>query len=84
MWKDLLHRESRIAGKQIKYPYLSPPFRARAPPANQVPFYSSLPLTTADIALLYDDFGLGRSIVPPHTACVRLALVRWDPRAPQP
>ncbi|KAI0249303.1 hypothetical protein BJV78DRAFT_1129765 [Lactifluus subvellereus] len=60
MWKDLLHRESRIARKQI----------------------NSLPLTTADIALLYDDFALGRSIVPPHAACVRPALMRWDPRAP--
>jgi hypothetical protein len=39
-------------------------------------------LTTADIALLYDDFALGRSIVPPHAACVRPALIRWDPRAP--
>ena len=43
---------------------------------------SSLPLTTADIALLYDDFALGRSIVPPQAACVRPALVRWDPCAP--
>jgi len=60
MWKDLLHRESRIARKQI----------------------NTLPLTTADIALLYDDFALGRSIVPPHAACVRPALMRWDPRAP--
>jgi len=39
-------------------------------------------LTTADIALLYDDFALGRSIVPPQVACVRPALVRWDPRTP--
>jgi hypothetical protein len=60
MWKDLLHRESRIARKQI----------------------NNLPLTTADIALLCDDFALGRSIVPPHAACVRPALIRWDPRAP--
>jgi hypothetical protein len=44
--------------------------------------FSNLPLTTADIALLYDDFALGRSIVPPHAACVRPALIRWDPRAP--
>ena len=43
---------------------------------------STLPLTTVDIALLYDDFALGRSIVPPHAACVRPALIRWDPRAP--
>ena len=43
---------------------------------------SSLPLTTGDIALLYDDFALGRSIVPPHAACVRPALIRWDPYAP--
>lgn len=60
MWKDLLHRESRIARKQI----------------------NNLPLTTADIALVYDDFALGRSIVPPHAACVRPALIRWDPCAP--
>jgi hypothetical protein len=32
--------------------------------------------------LLYDDFALGRSIVPPHAACVRPTLIRWDPRAP--
>ncbi|KAH9974465.1 hypothetical protein BGW80DRAFT_1251664 [Lactifluus volemus] len=37
MWKVLLHRESRIAGKQIKYEWLSPPFGARAPPANPSP-----------------------------------------------
>ncbi|KAH9037426.1 hypothetical protein EDB83DRAFT_2507702 [Lactarius deliciosus] len=60
MWKDLLHRESRIARKQI----------------------NTLPLTQTDIALLYDDFALGRSIVPPQAACVRPALVRWDPRMP--
>ena len=39
-------------------------------------------MTTADIALLYDDFALGRSIVPPHAACVRPALIRWDPHSP--
>ncbi|KAF8263085.1 hypothetical protein EI94DRAFT_1741809 [Lactarius quietus] len=60
MWKDLLHRESRIARKQI----------------------NTLPLTTLEIALLYEDFALGRSIVPPQAACVRPALVRWDPCAP--
>ena len=32
--------------------------------------------------MLYDDFALGRSIVPPHAACVRPALIRWDPRVP--
>jgi len=32
--------------------------------------------------LLYDDFALGRSIVPPHAVCVRPTLMRWDPRAP--
>lgn len=31
---------------------------------------------------MYDDFALGRSIVPPYAACVRPALIRWDPRAP--
>ncbi|KAH9971479.1 hypothetical protein BGW80DRAFT_442368 [Lactifluus volemus] len=51
-----------------------------APPADRV--YRSLPLTTVEIVLLYDDFVLGRSIVPPHAACVRPTLVRWDPRAP--
>jgi hypothetical protein len=35
-----------------------------------------------DIALLCDDFALGRSIIPPHAACVRPALIRWDPRVP--
>ena len=42
--------------------------------------HNTLPLTTADIALLYDDFALGRSIVPPQASCVRPTLVRWDPR----
>ncbi|KAH9971599.1 hypothetical protein BGW80DRAFT_1561593 [Lactifluus volemus] len=36
----------------------------------------------ADIALLHGDFALGRSVVPPHAACVRPAQVRWDPRTP--
>lgn len=44
--------------------------------------HSNLPLTTVDVALLYDDFALGRSIVPPHASCVRPALIRWNPRAP--
>ncbi|KAH9971520.1 hypothetical protein BGW80DRAFT_1561526 [Lactifluus volemus] len=64
MSKDLLHRESRIPGKQIKYAYLSSPFG----------------FAPADDSLLYDDFALGRSIVPPHSVCVRPVLVRWDPR----
>ncbi|KAH9971469.1 hypothetical protein BGW80DRAFT_1460438 [Lactifluus volemus] len=42
----------------------------------------SLPLTTVEIVLLCDDFVLGRSIVPPHAACVRPTLMRWDPSAP--
>ncbi|KAH9971587.1 hypothetical protein BGW80DRAFT_1460540 [Lactifluus volemus] len=82
MWKDVFRRESRIAGKQIKYACLSPPFWGSCPSANQALSYDSLPLTTDDIALLYDDFALGRSIVPPQVAFVRPALVRWDPRAP--
>ncbi|KAH9971579.1 hypothetical protein BGW80DRAFT_445711 [Lactifluus volemus] len=36
----------------------------------------------ANIGLLYDDVALGRPIMPPHAACVRLAQVRWDPRVP--
>jgi hypothetical protein len=51
---------------------------------TESPLYNSLPLTTADIALLYDDFGLERSIVRPHAACMRPALVHWDPRIPHP
>ena len=82
LWKDLLHRESRIARKQIKFVLFLPPNLIE----SQMGFfsfgYSSLPLTTTDIGLLYDDFALGRSIVPPHAACVRPALVRWDPRVP--
>jgi hypothetical protein len=77
MWKDL-----RLTGKQIKYVCFSPPFGARAPLANRVPFYGPLPLTMADIVSFYDDFTLGRSIVLPQSACVRPELVRWDPRAP--
>ncbi|KAI0259995.1 hypothetical protein BC834DRAFT_942561 [Gloeopeniophorella convolvens] len=60
MWKDLLHRESRIARRPI----------------------NTLPLTTDDIALLLDDFALGRSVLPPCATCARPTLVRWDPRAP--
>jgi hypothetical protein len=90
MWKDLLHRESRIARKQIKCVYSPRQFLPslayseadHTPSSLFLTRYSSLPLTTADIALLYDDFALGRSVVPPHAACVRPALIRWDPRAP--
>ncbi|KAH9971577.1 hypothetical protein BGW80DRAFT_1460529 [Lactifluus volemus] len=35
---------------------------------------NSLLLTTTDIGFLYDDFALGRSIVPPHAACVRAGI----------
>ena len=84
MWKDLLHRESRIARKQIKYVATTHThtFPLFGPIRIYLVAFSNLPLTAADIALLYDDFALGRSIVPPQAACVRPALIRWDPRAP--
>ncbi|KAI0052266.1 hypothetical protein FA95DRAFT_1553584 [Auriscalpium vulgare] len=42
----------------------------------------ALPLSSADIGLLLDDFSVGRAVRPPHAVCARPALVRWDPRAP--
>ena len=35
-----------------------------------------------DIALLFEDISLARSIVPPHATCARPALLRWDPSLP--
>ncbi|KZV72538.1 hypothetical protein PENSPDRAFT_750832 [Peniophora sp. CONT] len=60
LWKDLLHREQRIAGHEL----------------------GTLPLSHADIALIFEDIATGRSIVPPYATCARAALVRWDPSQP--
>lgn len=43
---------------------------------------STLPLSQTDIALVFEDISLGRSIVPPHASCARPALLRWDPARP--
>jgi hypothetical protein len=72
MWKDLLHRELR-ANKSSPSPclYFPRPKLMIILCVYMCGIISTLPLTTTDIALLYDDFALGRSIVPPHAACVR-------------
>ncbi|KAI0029305.1 hypothetical protein K488DRAFT_88876 [Vararia minispora EC-137] len=60
LWKDLLHREERIAGYQL----------------------GTLPLSHGDIALIFEDISLARTILPPHPTCARPALIRWDPSLP--
>ncbi|TFY69591.1 hypothetical protein EVG20_g3087 [Dentipellis fragilis] len=41
-----------------------------------------LPLPSSDIAILFEDISLARSVVPPHVVCARPALLRWDPSKP--
>jgi hypothetical protein len=41
-----------------------------------------LPLDEDDVALVFEDLYMGRSILPPHNVLSRPALTRWDPAAP--
>lgn len=43
---------------------------------------STLPLSHSDVALVFEDIAVGRSIIPPYATCARAALVRWDPSQP--
>lgn len=43
---------------------------------------SKLPIDEDDVALVFEDLYLGRSIVPPHNVPARPQLLRWDPLQP--
>lgn len=43
---------------------------------------SKLPIDEDDVALVFEDLYLGRSIVPPHNVPARPQLLRWDPLKP--
>lgn len=43
---------------------------------------SKLPIDEDDVALLFEDLYLGRSVVPPHSVPSRPQLIRWDPSKP--
>lgn len=76
--RDLLHRESKLVGEQIKYVgslcFVSAIFTAFE--------FSKLPIDEDDVALIFEDLYLGRSVVPPHSVPVRPQLLRWDPLKP--
>ena len=43
---------------------------------------SKLPIDEDDVALIFEDLHLGRSVVPPHVVPAHPALLRWDPAKP--
>ncbi|KAG1721440.1 hypothetical protein EDB19DRAFT_1961149 [Suillus lakei] len=43
---------------------------------------NKLPIDEDDVALIFEDLHLGRSVVPPHAVPAHPALVRWDPAKP--
>jgi len=43
---------------------------------------SKLPIDEDDVALIYEDLYLGRSVIPPHDVPAKPALVRWDVSRP--
>ncbi|KAG0703571.1 hypothetical protein DFH29DRAFT_998396 [Suillus ampliporus] len=43
---------------------------------------NKLPIDEDDVALIFEDLHLGRSVVPPHAVPVHPALLRWDPAKP--
>ncbi|KZT26172.1 ubiquitin-protein ligase molybdopterin-converting factor [Neolentinus lepideus HHB14362 ss-1] len=58
--RELLTRESRIAGEQL----------------------NRIPIDEDDVALIFEDVYLGRSLIPPHPVPTKAVLVRWDPNEP--
>ncbi|KAF8558694.1 hypothetical protein OG21DRAFT_1089423 [Imleria badia] len=43
---------------------------------------NKLPIDEDDVALVFEDLHLGRSVVPPHNVPARPQLLRWDPLKP--
>ncbi|KAF8639134.1 hypothetical protein AX17_001624 [Amanita inopinata Kibby_2008] len=43
---------------------------------------NKLPLDEDDVALIFEDVSLGRSLIPPHDVPSRPTLIRWDARHP--
>jgi hypothetical protein len=41
-----------------------------------------LPIDEDDVALIFEDMSLGRSVIPPHDVPSRPTLIRWDPSHP--
>lgn len=43
---------------------------------------NKLPIDEDDVALIFEDLHLGRSVVPPHAVPAHPTLLRWDPAKP--
>ncbi|KAG1872968.1 hypothetical protein DFJ58DRAFT_760559 [Suillus subalutaceus] len=43
---------------------------------------NKLPIDEDDVALIFEDLHLGRSVVPPHVVPAHPTLLRWDPAKP--
>ncbi|TFK52933.1 ubiquitin-protein ligase molybdopterin-converting factor [Heliocybe sulcata] len=41
-----------------------------------------IPIDEDDVALVFEDVYLGRSLIPPHPVPTKAVLVRWDPQEP--
>jgi tRNA threonylcarbamoyladenosine dehydratase len=75
--RDLLTRESKLTGHLLKY--VCPWVSSRM---NFLYLCSKLPIDEDDVALVFEDLHLGRSVIPPHNVPSRPVLVRWDPELP--
>lgn len=58
---------------------MSPHVTSFGPPHT---FCSKLPIDEDDVALIFEDLHLGRSVVPPHAVPAHPTLLRWDPTKP--
>ena len=75
IYRDLLRREEKIAGEQLKYVLSLHSFDNGDLTSG---FCSRLPIDEDDVALVFEDLYRGRSLLPPHDVPTRPTLVRWD------
>lgn len=73
MYRDMLHRESKLTGEQLKYVLVASFTRFTRSLAR-----SRLPIEEDDVGFIFDDLYRGRSVVPPYDVPQRPTIVRWD------
>jgi hypothetical protein len=79
LYRDLLRKESNIAGQTIKWVHS---FSCTPSVLNLERQHSKLPIDEDDIAMIFEDFHRGRSVMPPRAVPSRPVIVRWDPDQP--
>jgi hypothetical protein len=74
MLRDLLNREQKFRGEQIK----CVTFHLNIPYTLLKCITSKLEIDEDDVALIFEDLHRGRSVIPPHAVPSRPVLIRWD------